>query len=157
MISVLTPASPLCSQRSLFFLSAKLPKRWWCRNQQCTAIWRRPWEGNCGIFRGSLTARLSLKKWTGCAKQQNFWSFYSQSDTKCGQILSPLTTHGFIKRSIWSGSGSQRMISREQGRDEGSITTKRCWQSSGTRIASISSTWCPKGRSTAHGFMSIIS
>jgi hypothetical protein len=81
-----------------------MAKKWWRRNQQCISIWRRPWEGNCGIVGGSLTAWLSLNKWTGYKEQQNFWSLLSQSDTKYGNILSPLTTHGFIERSIGSGS-----------------------------------------------------
>jgi hypothetical protein len=157
VISVLTPASPLCSHRSHFFQSAKLSRRRRYRNQSCIAIWRLPCDGNCGIFRGSLVTWLSLQKWTGCKEQQNLSSFQSQSDTKCGNILSTLTTHGFIERLIGSDSGLQRMIRREQGRDEGSITTKRCWRSFATRITSISSTWCPKGRSTGRGIMSIIS
>jgi hypothetical protein len=75
-------------------------------------------------FLGSLTAPIESEKWTGCKEQQNFWSIYSQPDTKCANILSPLTTHGFIKKSIGSGGGLQRMVSREQGRDEGLITTR---------------------------------
>jgi DNA-binding transcriptional ArsR family regulator len=52
--------------------------------------------------------------------------FYSQSHTKSGNILSPLTSHGFIRRSIGSSSGFQRIMAREQGQEEGSITIKRC-------------------------------
>jgi hypothetical protein len=33
VISVVTTASPLCSQRSHFFQSAKLQRTWWCWNQ----------------------------------------------------------------------------------------------------------------------------
>jgi hypothetical protein len=52
-------------------------------------------------------------------EQQHFWSFSSQSGTKRGDTMSPLTTPGFIEKSIGSGDGLQRMMSREQGRDEG--------------------------------------
>jgi hypothetical protein len=45
--------------------------------------------------------------------QQNFWSFYSQSGTKGGDMLSPLTSRIFIGRSIRSSRGFQRMMNRE--------------------------------------------
>jgi hypothetical protein len=50
----------------------------------------------------------------------------------------------------------QRMISQEQGEDKGSIITKQCWQLSATRMASISSTRCPRSRSTVLHIISII-
>jgi hypothetical protein len=70
--------------------------------------------------------------------------------------LPPLTTYCFIESSIGCSSGLQRMINREQRRDKGSIMTKRCWRSSGTRMTSISSTRYPKGRSTLRGIVSTI-
>jgi hypothetical protein len=42
----------LCSHRSHFFQSAKFLKRWWYRNQQFIANWRRTWDGNCGVLGG---------------------------------------------------------------------------------------------------------
>jgi hypothetical protein len=52
------------------------------------------------------------------------WVLHSQSSIKGGHILSPLTSHGFIGRSIGSNSGFSRTMRREQGQDEGSITMK---------------------------------
>jgi hypothetical protein len=135
-----------------FHSVTELLRRWWCRNQEWIAIWRRPWNGNCGILRGSLTMWLSLKKWTGCKECQNFWHIYNQLGTKDRNVPSPLTSHSFIRRSIGSSSAFQRMINREQGQNEGLITAIRCQRSPGTRMASISST-----RSTVRDIISIIS
>jgi hypothetical protein len=87
--SVLTTASRLCSLRSHFVQSAKFPRRLWCRNQQRIAIWRRLWDRNCGISSGSLAIRLSLKKKNRVQRATNFWSFYSQSDTKMALYCHP--------------------------------------------------------------------
>jgi hypothetical protein len=63
-------------------------------------------------------------KCTGWKEPQNFWNFHSQSITKGDNNLSPLTSHGFIGRSIGSSSGFQRIMNREQEQGEGSLTTK---------------------------------
>jgi hypothetical protein len=62
----------------------------------------------------------------GVQRAPDVLDFYSQSNTKDGNILSPLTSHGFIGRSIGSSSGFHRMMSREQGQDKELITRKRC-------------------------------
>jgi hypothetical protein len=50
----------------------------------------------------------------------------STKETDAPNILFPLRTYGFIERSIANSIGLQRMISWEQGREEGLITTKQC-------------------------------
>jgi hypothetical protein len=72
LISLLRIASPLYSQRSLLFEFAPLLRRWWCRNRQCFAVWRRPWDGNCGILSGVLTVWLSLKNRSRSKSTQTF-------------------------------------------------------------------------------------
>jgi hypothetical protein len=69
---------------------------------------------------------IESEKGIGCKEQQNFWSFYSQSDTEGVNILSPLTNRTYIGRSIGSSSHFQRMMNREQGQDEGLTTTEQC-------------------------------